>query len=191
MILRRLFCLVATALLTQQVLAKDANSSVYTDLNLEKCGVTTSSAEDESEVWECKGYGNMPVYVAEGDLRMFVSFGDQAKDELAATQTFGPFNRIHTTLEWRLRESADGSTTPIATILRYFLANEGKHENQILVVTQIKAGETCHIAYVDALANPKANEDARAAADRLAGSFDCGEQETEIVGPQTPGVFME
>jgi hypothetical protein len=121
---------------------------------------------------------------------MFVSFGDKAKDERAATQTLGPFNRIHTTLEWRLTTDANGKKQPIATILRYFLQNEGKPDHQILVVSQVKPGATCHIAYVDATANKTANEDARAAADRLAGSFNC-DAEPDIVGSQSPGIFAE
>jgi hypothetical protein len=184
------FWLIAGALLTQQVFAKDGNISAYTELNLDECQVISKSEEDESLTWRCEGYEGMPVYVAEGDLRMFVSFGDKAKDERAATQTFGSFNRIHTTLEWRITTDADGKKRPIATILRYFLTVEGKPEHQILVVSQVKPAATCHIAYIDAVANKKANEDARAAADRLGGTFDC-EVEPEIVGPQTVGIFAE
>lgn len=186
-----LFWLIAGALLTQQVMAKEPNDSSYTDLKLDDCQVTSKNPRDESVTWMCVGFDDMPVYVAEGDLRMFVSYGERATEELAASQTLPPFNQIHSKLEWRLRVDSDGRKRPIATILRYFLQNEGKAENQILVVTQIKPGETCHIAYVDAIANPNANADAREAADRLAGTFDCGEQEPEIVGPQTPGIFME
>ncbi|UXN74462.1 hypothetical protein N8D56_04770 [Devosia sp. A8/3-2] len=40
----------------------------------------------------------------------------------------------------------------------------------MLVVTQLAEGQTCHIAYIDALANDNANELARQAADK-AGKF--------------------
>ena len=56
-----------------------------------------------------------------------------------------------------------------------------KTEGQVLVVTKIAPGATCHVAYVDALANPDANELARKAADEKAVDFDC-ENEPEIVG---------
>jgi hypothetical protein len=188
--MHNVFWLIAGALLTQQVLAKEANVSVYTDLMLDQCQVTSKSEEDESVTWQCQGYEGMPIYVAEGDLRAFVSYGDKALEERAATQTLGPFSRLHTKLEWRITTDADGKKTPIATILRYFLTVEGKPDHQVLVVTQVKPGATCHIAYIDAIANKNANQDARAAADRLAGSFDC-EVEPEIVGPQTAGIFAE
>lgn len=190
--MRMVFWAVAGALFAQQVCAKDSVTSEYTDLKLDACKVISQDEESESMSWECVGYGGMPVYVAEGDLRTLVSYGADAKSERAAEQTFGPFNHIHTKLEWRLKSGAGGKKTPFATILRFYLQNEDdkKPEHQILVVTQIKPGATCHIAYIDAKANKKANADARAAADRLAGTFDC-EAEPEIVGPQTAGVFME
>ena len=55
---------------------------------------------------------------------------------------------------------------------------------QVLVVSQIEEGNSCHIAYVDALANKDANELARAAADK-AGDFDCANDEPEVIGKFT------
>ena len=51
-------------------------------------------------------------------------------------------------------------------------------------MTQIAEGNSCHIAYVDALANPNANELARAAADK-AGDFNCATDEPEVIGKFT------
>jgi hypothetical protein len=48
-------------------------------------------------------------------------------------------------------------------------------------VTQLGEGQTCQLAYVDALANPNANELAREAADRTAGDHSC-DVEPELVG---------
>lgn len=189
--MRMVFWAVAGALFAQQVCAKDSITSAYTDLKLDDCKVISLDEESESIARECVGYDGMPVYVAEGDLRTLVSYGDNAKSERAAEQTFGSFNHINTKLEWRLKSGDDGKKTPFATILRFFLQNDdGKTEHPILVVTQVKPGATCHVAYIDAKANKNANADARAAADRLAGTFNC-EAEPEIVGPQTAGVFME
>ena len=42
-----------------------------------------------------------------------------------------------------------------------------------LVVTKLGKDDACHVAYVEAAGNPKANEQARAHADTLARGFDC------------------
>ncbi|MNT74727.1 hypothetical protein D3C72_2135700 [compost metagenome] len=72
---------------------------------------------------------------------------------------------------------------PVATIVRYHTADPetGEDKGQVLVVTQLVEGNSCHIAYVDARANANANELAREAADK-AGNFDCMSDEVEIIG---------
>ena len=106
--------------------------------------------------------------IAEGDLRFFVSYGFGADDEPAAGQTPPPFNTLGPKIEWRL-SNASGAWKPVATIVRYFVDNDTDIDGQILVVTQLGEGTTCQIAYIDALANPDANELAREAADDMAG----------------------
>jgi hypothetical protein len=158
--------------------------SLYTDLDLDQCSVI--EAHDMGATFACPGYKGIPVMVGEGDLRFFVSYGLTSTTERAAEQTLPPFNHLGPRIEWRL-SNAEGGWKPVATILRWFTAsidasgNTGKEEGQVLVVTQIRPGATCHIAYVDARANADANALARQAADRLAGDFDCG-REPEIVG---------
>lgn len=153
--------------------------SAYTDLNLDDC--TVIAADDFGASWSCPGYKGIPVYVAEGDLRFFVSFGFGAPDEVAAVQTPPPFNTLGPKVEWRLG-NASGGWKPFATILRYFTSlGDGEKESQVLVVTQLVEGATCHIAYVDATANADANELAREAADELAGDFDCADA-PEVIG---------
>jgi len=154
-----------------------ANTSAYTDIDLDACQVI---AEDElGATWRCEGYGGMMMQIAEGDLRMFVSYGDNAGAEPAAQQTPPPFNSLGPKIEWRLDEDGE----PIATILRFFVdrSNEEKPEAQVLIVTRLGEGTTCHVAYVDATANKNANELARQAADELALDFDCTDQ-PEIIG---------
>jgi hypothetical protein len=170
-------------------------TSEYTKLDLDQC-----EADPDSEAgygrWRCKGLtADWPVHVTADDLRMTVSYGENGLNEAAAQQWFGPFNHIHDTLEWVLKREEGAEPKPAATILRFILefldgSGETPRKHPILVVTQLKPGAVCHIAYVDARANPKANMDARAAAARLAGSFDCA-AEPELVGPQSPGVFAE
>lgn len=154
--------------------------SSYTDVDLNLCTVIES--DDFGTMWACPGLKGMPVMVTEGDLRMFVSYGLSSTTERAAEQTLGPFNRLGEKIEWRV-SNAEGYWKPFATILRFFTqGEEGKPEGQVLVVTKLTPGATCHIAYVDALANPDANELARQAADQTAKDFDCETGEPEYVG---------
>jgi hypothetical protein len=100
---------------------------------------------------------------------MFVAFGPDAEKQKAWGQTIPMFNMIGETLEWRLRKEGAG-WTPFATILRYRWDSD-LVEGSTLVVTKLGPDETCHMAYVEASGNPKANEQARAIAD--ADDFDC------------------
>ena len=55
-------------------------TSVYTPLDLKKCkDVTPAEAKEHSTIWRCEGYEGISVRVAEGDLRIFVSFGPKAE----------------------------------------------------------------------------------------------------------------
>lgn len=151
-------------------------ASDYTAINLDDCLVL--DADDFGARYACPGYKGFPLWVAEGDLRFFVSYGFGAPDEMAASQTLPPFNTIGDTLEWRLSNES-GYWRPFATILRFYTdsGDPDEAEGQVLVVTKIAPGNTCHIAYVDAklLATPDANpnEIARTWADEFAPDFDC------------------
>lgn len=160
------------------------NQSEYTDVDLDLC--TVISSDDFGSTWACSGFKGMPVMVSEGDLRMMVSYGLTSTEEKAASQTLPPFNHLGEKIEWRL-SNAEGGYKPFATILRYFVQRTDpetgaeKDEGQILVVTKVSPGATCQIAWIDALANPNANELARKTADERAKDFDCA-NEPEIVG---------
>lgn len=156
-------------------------TSAYTKIALDQCTRTAFSEEEGWVSYACEGYGGVMVQVAEGDLRALISYGPDAANERAAGQTFPLFNTTGETIEWRLR---DGK--PVATILRFYIDAPDIAKGQVLVVTQLGLGQTCHIAYVDAGANEEANELARAAADRLAGTVDCATAEPEIVGARGP-----
>lgn len=120
----------------------------------------------------------MRVRVAEGDLRFFVSYGPQADKQVAASQTLGPFNTIHHTLEWRV-EKQNGAWVPFATILRYFWDSSDGRKGQTLVVTSLQGDEACHVAHIKADGNPNANVEARRAADTLARDFDCAKSQVQ------------
>lgn len=166
-------------------LAADYDSA-YTSLELGDCRQEALNPDDPlgGGVWWCQGYDGMPVRVAEGDLRYLVSFGAGAANEPAAEETLPQFNRIGTTLEWRLeRDPASGSWRPIATILRYFTEGESGSEGQVLVVSKIGGpGQVCHVGYVDALANKGANALARQVAETVAPGFVCGRDSAVYYG---------
>lgn len=153
-------------------------NSAYTDLDLDECLVL--DADDFGASWSCPGYKGYPLMVTEGDLRFSLIYGFGAK--MADGQTLPPFNHVGEKLEWRLSNEL-GRWMPIATIVRYYTADPetGEDKGQVLVVTQLVEGNSCHIAYIDALANANANELAREAADK-SGSFECARDEVEIIG---------
>lgn len=148
-------------------------TSTYTDLDLAQCSVMES--DDFGTTWACPGYKGIPVMVAEGDLRFFVSYGLDSTGEKAAEQTLPPFNTLGPKVEWRLAPEA-GALKPFATILRFHLESEGEPAGDVLVVTRLGKGSTCHVAYIDAKANADANEKAREAADTLAREFSCDDE---------------
>ena len=168
--------LTATGLVTPAEAA--GPKSVYSKIDIDKCSVFRKDAESGSTSWFCPAIANQAVWVAEDDLRFFVSFGRAAEVQVAASQTLPPFNRINDTLEWRL--GPDGEA--YATILRWFTEFDDGRTGQVLVVTKVSDDGTCHVAYVDALANENANELARQAADTMTPGFDCRTQSPAIIG---------
>ncbi len=149
--------------------------SLYTTIELSSCIVL--KRHRDGTAWRCKGLAGYPVYVAEGDLRMFVSLGKAPEKRKAARQTLKPFNSIfarnsrRATLEWRFTRPG-GRTVPYAGILRYFIDTDGKHA-EALVVLRITPVETCQVAVIDALATRDAIALARRIADGPARNFDC------------------
>jgi hypothetical protein len=79
--------------------------SAYTPLVLEKCdNITPSEMAEHGAIFRCTGFGGTDVRVAEGDLRMFVSYGKRAADQTAAGQTLPAFNSTGDRLEWRFKD---------------------------------------------------------------------------------------
>lgn len=163
-----------------------AGESAYAKIDLDRCKTVRESGEDEAGDFiemTCKGHGKAAVHFKEGDLRQAVMFGDLAPDiSEGAFETFGPFNHMtNGTVEWRLNDSG----TPVAAILRFTVENVNQEDGstdpsqhgQVLVISRVgRAPEklACVAGYVDALANPDANEIARRVADTIAPDFACG-----------------
>ncbi|KAB2910649.1 MAG: hypothetical protein F9K29_24470 [Hyphomicrobiaceae bacterium] len=149
--------------------------SLYTTIDLKACKQV--KRHQDGGAWRCEGLPGYPVYVAEGDLRHFVSVGADAEKRRAAKQTLGPFNSIfehgsnRATIEWRFVRQAERQI-PYATIMRFHTSGGGRR-GDVLVVSKVTERETCHVAYIDSLANHDAIALARKIADSKARTFDC------------------
>lgn len=182
MILRILLCIcfAATSLNAQEV------ESVYTDLDMDDdCAWEIGEHDGASAV--CTGFGDDLVYIAEGDLRMSVQFGEVYEGHMFH-DGFTGFNYVNDVVEWRIE---DGK--PYATILRWFISYPDENgdllEGQTLVVSTIadrelpvKQRTSCHVAYIDAQANPNPNQLARQVAHLAAKTFRCGVDTPIYVG---------
>ena len=152
--------------------------SLYTTVDLKAC--KRIKRHRDGGAWHCEGLPGYPVFVAEGDLRQFVSAGADAEKRRAATQTLGAFNSIfkrgsdRATIEWRFVRRGERKI-PYAIIVRFHTSTDGRR-GDVLVVSKVGASETCHVAYVDALANGDAIALARRIADDKARTFDCSQE---------------
>jgi hypothetical protein len=176
----------------------DAQSvgSQYTSTAPKDCHQIGKPSElDGSTTRVCKGKDGLEILIAEDDLREIVSVGRNrraAAEEPAAKVWFAPFNSSETTVEWRT-----AAARPFAIIQRWHIADgtdpdkEGRPNTKaMLIVTRLPPGPVCHVAYVDAIANPNANELARKAADEFASRFTCGKDEVKIIGTRGRAVEL-
>jgi hypothetical protein len=153
--------------------------SLYTTIDLKDCGKVKT--HPDGKTWMCRGLDGFPVYYAEDNLHTFVSVGSKGESSRAAHQTLGARNSIfpdskarRSIVEWRFVR-VDGKVVPYATILRYFTSN-GRIKGQVLVVSRVVSGEVCHVAHIDALANPDAIALARKVADETSRKFNCADE---------------
>lgn len=170
--LSTLFLLTTTAF-SQEI------KSFYTNVNVDKCKLIDKAKPGDGEwaQWRCDGFSGYDTFVLEGDLRFYITFDKKAEGR----QTLGPFNTIGKNMEWRALKQGN-RWQPFATILRYYTDNSNGKKGQVLVVSKFDKGESCHIAYVDALANKNANQLAQYIADRLSDRFDCNKDTALIIG---------
>lgn len=150
--------------------------SVYTTIDLPTCSRTKTS-DGESHI--CKGLPGYPIYMAEGDLRAFIAASTAPAKSRAAEQTLKAFNTpfkgnaTRAPIEWRI-VIREGKQVPYAAIIKYYTKND-EAQGQVFVVMKIAGAETCHVAYIDAVANPEAIILARQVADEKARNFNCKE----------------
>ncbi len=185
-----LVCLVATS----TPAAGQTVTRVYTQFDSDKCRHTKGKDVEDYGSWLCAGHDGIAVRLSAGDQRMKVSFGKNAAREPAARETFPRFNSAYKgTIEWRIETPADGKPRAFATILRWNVKLEDDERDttgRVLVVTGLGPGGVCHVGYVDARANPNANELAQQLADEKARGFKCGADKPIVAGKVMPGLYM-
>ncbi|MEC9344109.1 MAG: hypothetical protein VYD64_09725 [Pseudomonadota bacterium] len=160
-----------------------ANDSAYTKIDFDKtCQWDKRTPEEEDEGMggcaTCQGYGANVVRFCEGDLRQSVHYGSAVPDE-PGWNSFGEFNHVSLTVEWRL-----SAGEPVAAIHRFFIENVNDNgevtpdrKGQVLVISTVShpgSPLSCPAGFVDARANADANELARQVADTVAPGFRCG-----------------
>jgi hypothetical protein len=145
--------------------AAQTNRSVYTPIGDKQCR-TLKSAEAGDDGFEarCRGAAGYSLILSEGDLRQNITVitpkGKEHSLELWSTVSSG-FSSVGPKVEWRL-----ANAKPVALILRYNTSEDAEAPNKntsYLAVAKITATEICVTDKISP--GPKANEDARRAAD--------------------------
>ena len=174
--------------------ASQTVTRVYTQLDSDKCRHTKGQGVEDYGSWLCPGHDGIAVHLSAGDQRMHVSFGRNAGREPAARETFPRFNSAYKgTIEWRIETPPAGKPRAFATILRWNVKLEDDERDttgRVLVVTRLGPGGVCHVGYVDARANPNANELAQQLADEKARGFRCGADKPIVAGKVMPRLAM-
>lgn len=158
-------------------------SHAYSKLDEASCMTLVVNEEEGWSQQVCKGHDGIAVFVSEGDLRMSLSYRNQAADDRFFT--FGNFNRVGDTMEWRLRDE-EGRKVPFATILRWYVSVEQPREEQALVITKIEENDFCIAGFVEATAERNANFLARDVADQVVPGFGCGQDQPQWHGQTGP-----
>jgi hypothetical protein len=152
--------------------AGQSNQSVYTSLGEKQCRtVKSAEAGDDGYEGRCRGVGGYTLLLSEGDLRQNITVitPKGARHSLDLWDVIsGGFSSVGPKAEWRMT-TRNGKPTPVALIVRYN-ANEDPEaptkQTSYLAVSKITSTEICVTDKI--LPGPKANEDARRAADTAA-----------------------
>jgi hypothetical protein len=155
-------------LLTAATTVAQTNSSVYTPLAAKQCK-TIKGPDPQTNDYEgrCPGVAGYTLIVTEGDLRqnVIVETPKKTKHSLDLWDVIsGGFSSVGAKAEWRMAQN-----TPVALIIRYNANEDPESPNKqssYLAVTKITATEICVTDKINP--GPKANEEARVAADTAA-----------------------
>ena len=149
--------------------AAQPNRSVYTPIGDKQCR-TLKSAEAGDDGFEarCRGTAGYSLILSEGDLRQNLTVitpkGAEHSLELWSVVSSG-FSSVGPKVEWRLT-TRNGKAVPVALIIRYNANEDAEAPNKLmsyLAVAKITTTEICVTERISP--GPKANEDARRAAD--------------------------
>jgi len=146
-----------------------ANRSSYTPLGDKVCRtIKSAEAGDDGYEARCGGTAGYSLLLSEGDLRQNITVitPQGTKHSLDLWDVIsGGFSSVGPKAEWRLAMQ-NGKLTPVGLIVRYNASeNPDKPDNRTsyLAVAKITATEICVTDKI--FSGPKANEDARRAAD--------------------------
>ena len=161
-----LAALLAIVLVCVATAAAQTNRSVYTSIGDKVCRTLKShEAGDDGFEARCRGIAGYSLILSEGDLRQNLTIitpkGKEHSLELWSVVSSG-FSSVGPKVEWRL----SGKGTPVALIIRYNANEDAEAPNKLmsyLAVAKITATEICVTEKISP--GPKANEDARLAAD--------------------------
>lgn len=173
-----LTALIAATLSTQAATQPIVVSAHSTTLATNCWPIDGSKEAADNATRVCRGKANWVVLVNKDDGRETVSVGHnrvEAAKEPAAQASFGPFKVALPSIEWRT-----AGNNPFAIIQRWRTADSDT--KPMLVVTKLPPGAVCPVAYVDAAANPNADDLARQAADQIARDFKCGTDQPKVLG---------
>ena len=149
--------------------AGQTNRSVYTPIGGKQCRtLKPAEAGDEGYEARCRGAAGYSLILSEGDLRQDITVitpkGKEHSLELWTVVSSG-FSSVGPKVEWRLA-TQKGKTAPVALIVRYNASEDPEAPNKLmsyLAVAKITANEICITEKISP--GPKANEEARRAAD--------------------------
>jgi hypothetical protein len=165
-------------------------SSAYREINLKtQCAYGPEGGGAEPGAWRCAGYRGIPVEIGARDERTHLSFGPKPWDEKAGRQTLSRPNKFDGgVIEWRL----DGERRAFAAITLWKAQRPSdkpfeSYSGAVLVVTRLGPGGVCHVGYVDARLNARADALAREIADRRARAFQCDKDRAVVAGKREPG----
>jgi hypothetical protein len=165
-----------------------APQSQTTSLKDKDCRTAAKSRPKEEMPWvtqSCKGPGGFIVRIFDADLRQTLSIGATlaaAAKQPAAEESFGPFNHVGDTMEWRLRGGK-----PYAAIVTWQIADNENMDasgrpTDVPVLVVMRLSPACRVAFIDPAANADAIALARNVADEKAAGFACGKDEAAVVG---------
>jgi len=170
--LRTICALISTVLACTAIASGQVNRSFYTPLGDKQCRVIKSAeAGDEGYEARCRGTAGYSLLLSEGDLRQNITVitpqGKKHSLDLWSVVS-GGFSNVGPKAEWRLALQS-GKLIPVALIVRYNASEDPEKpdkQTSYLAIAKITPAEICVTDKI--YSGPKANEDARRAADTAA-----------------------